>query len=94
MKDKEPHKPGIKLADICVNANLPMIYVADIFKVTRMSVHSWFRGHYIREKNVNKINKFIYLVESDLRSGLLPATNSLMAKNYLQEHIKNNLVNY
>jgi hypothetical protein len=93
LKNDAFHKPGVKLADVCVSANLPMVYVADAFKVSRMSVHSWFRGQYIREKNVNKIQKFIRLVKSDLDIGLLPAPNMNIAKHYLQNHIKDNLMN-
>ena len=39
---------GIQLAKTCVRAHLPSVYVADTFNVTRMSIHSWFRGGAVR----------------------------------------------
>ena len=87
------NKPGIQLANVCVHANLPLINVAEIFQVSRMTVHSWFRGKYIREKNVRKIEKFIQIIEWDTEIGLLPASNPRQAKLYLEKNIKEHFIN-
>lgn len=50
---------GVQLAKACVNADLPITEVAKVFEVSRMTIHSWFRGSPIRDKNCIKIKKFI-----------------------------------
>ena len=50
---------GVQLAKACVNADLPATEVAKVFKVSRMTIHSWFRGSPIRDKNCIKIKKFL-----------------------------------
>lgn len=79
----DPERIGVQLAKICIKANLPATYVAKAFGVSRMSIHSWFRGKYVREKNYNKIVDFIKTVKYDLKTGYLPAKNSKFAKVYL-----------
>ena len=64
-------KIGVKLAKVCVKANLPSLYVAKTFGVSRMTIHSWFRGSPVRDKNNTKIEKFIALVEEKAASGSL-----------------------
>jgi len=80
----DPERIGVQLARICVRANLPATHVAKAFGVSRMSIHSWFRGKYVREKNYTKIKNFIKTVEDDLKTGHLPAKTSKFAKVYLE----------
>jgi hypothetical protein len=70
-----------------VKANLPTSYVAKAFNVSRMSIHSWFRGQYVREKNYEKIAKFIELVKLDLDNGRLPAMSLNEAKNFIDAKV-------
>jgi len=79
---------GVQLAKICVKSNLPTMYVADSFNVSRMSIHNWFRGNYIRQKNIKKIEKFINLIEEGLADGILPAINFPEAREYLESAVK------
>jgi hypothetical protein len=76
---------GTQLAKICIEANLPAIYLAKVLKVSRMTIHSWFRGSPIRHKNSKLIESFIKTLETDLEQGKLPAKNILQAKEYLKE---------
>lgn len=76
---------GIQLAKVCIEANLPAIYLAKVLKVSRMTIHSWFRGSPIRHKNSKVIESFIKILETDLEQGRLPAKNILQAKEYLKE---------
>jgi len=48
-----------------------------------MSIHNWFRGQYVREKNYERIAKFIGQVDKALERGILPAPTMKVAKNYL-----------
>jgi hypothetical protein len=48
-----------------------------------MSIHSWFRGQYVREKNYERIVKFIEKINQGLDKGILPAPDMTVAKNYL-----------
>jgi uncharacterized protein (DUF608 family) len=52
-----------------------------------MSIHSWFRGQYVREKNYEKIAKFIELVKLDLDNGRLPAMSLNEAKNFIDAKV-------
>ena len=87
VKQQDPNKTGIALARACIDANLPAKYVAVALKVTRMTLHSWFRGKPIREKNRLIAEVFTDLVESDTAKGILPAKNTLHAKEYIEEMI-------
>jgi hypothetical protein len=79
----DPTRIGVQLGKVCVKANLPTTYVAKTFNVSRMSIHSWFRGQYVRDKNYQRISKFIEHVNSALETGVLPAPDMKIAKNYL-----------
>jgi hypothetical protein len=78
---------GVQLARACVAANLPTSYVADAFKVSRMSIHSWFRGQYVRDKNYTKIENFISIVNKGLSDGELPAFNNAAAKDFVSSKV-------
>ena len=87
LNKSNPNKAGIALAQACVTANLPAKYVAYALEVTRMTVFSWFRGGYIRHKNLLKIEAITDLIESDIAKGILPAKNNAEAKAYLEEMV-------
>ena len=80
-----PNRAGIALAQACVTANLPAKYVAYALDVTRMTVFSWFRGGYIRQKNLVKVEAMTDLIEADLIKKVLPAKTTAEAKAYLEE---------
>jgi len=67
----DPTRIGVQLGKVCVKANLPTSYVAEVFDVSRMSIHNWFRGQYVREKNYERIAKFIGQVDKALERGIL-----------------------
>lgn len=83
----ESNSLGVRLARLCVNANLPATYVAVALETTRTTVYSWFRGQGIRESKHNLIQTFIELVETDMASGVLPARTTLDAKRYIEQMI-------
>ena len=83
LSKADPTRVGVQLGKVCVKANLPTSYVAEAFNVSRMSIHSWFRGQYVREKNYERIVKFIDKVNQGLDKGILPAPNMTVAKDYL-----------
>ena len=84
LNKADPTRIGVQLGKVCVKANLPTSYVAEVFDVSRMSIHSWFRGQYVREKNYEKITKFIELVKLDLDKGTLPAMSMKDAKKFIE----------
>ena len=75
---------GIRLARLCVEANLPVAYVAPALEVSRNTVHSWFRGRVMHEHKRKIVEAFMYLVEQDMRNGILPASNLKKAKTYVE----------
>jgi len=87
LEKSNPNRAGIALAYACVAGNLPAKYVAYALDVTRMTVFSWFRGSYIRHKNLLKVEAITELIESDTAKGILPATSNAQAKAYLEEMV-------
>ena len=81
------YRLGVDLAKVCVKANLPSAYIAQVFDVTRATTHTWFRGGAIRFKKRQRIETFIALVEEDLKKGILPCKNLRDAKAYLRDMI-------
>ena len=91
LQKADPTRIGVQLGKICVKANLPTTYVAEAFNVSRMSIHSWFRGQYVREKNYEKINKFIGLVNKGLDKGVLPAMTLKQAEEFINTKVIDNI---
>jgi hypothetical protein len=79
---------GQNLARICVEANLPASYVCKVFGISRMALHTWFRGGPIRNKRMNTVDAFISLINKDLKAGMLPAKNLKEAKAYIEDMLK------
>jgi len=79
---------GQVLAKVCVEANLPASYVHKVFGISRMALHTWFRGGPIRAKRMKMVDAFIGLVDQDLKSGVLPAKNLKEAKAYIEDMLK------
>lgn len=76
---------GTELARVCVRANLPTQHLASVFGVSRMTIHSWFRGKPIRSARHGAIESFMNKVEDDIKTGILPAINLKKAKVYLAQ---------
>lgn len=54
---------GVKLAKLCVKADVPPIEVAEKCNVSRLTVYTWFRGGAIRNRNLEKIKILIKELE-------------------------------
>lgn len=81
---QDPDMLGTRLALSCVEANLPAVHVAEALGVSRMTIHSWFRGSPLRYNNAKRVGQFIIKIREDLDNGTLPAQNSVAAKTYLK----------
>ena len=79
---------GQILAKTCVEANLPASYVCKVFGISRMALHTWFRGGPIRTRRMKTVEAFIRLVEQDLEAGMLPAKNLKEAKVYIEDMLR------
>jgi len=75
----------VQLGRICVEANLPALYVSKVLQVSKTTIYAWFRGQYIREEKRKVIEAFINLVKTDMQEGSLPAKNIIDAKMYLAD---------
>ena len=78
---------GVRLARLCVDANLPATYVARALEVSPMTIYKWFRGTGVRENKRKTVEVFMDLVRQDLEAQLLPATNTASAKEYIRNMI-------
>ena len=84
LTNADSERVGVQLARVCVDARLPAASVADFFGVSRMAVHKWFRGQYIREEKCIKIQKFITKVKEDLtKEDVFPAEKIISDITYL-----------
>ena len=82
-----PDNLGIVLAKTCVKANIPLKLVAKAFGVSRMTVHTWFRGGEIRQGRKQLIVAFLKVVEEDTARGVLPLADFKSAKEYIHDLI-------
>lgn len=93
LNNLDEEKLGVRLAKACVNADLPIIEVAKVFGVSRMTIHSWFRGSPVREKNAIKIKQFLKALEEAWETQLenntdeLPISEMGKAKSFLEVNI-------
>lgn len=78
---------GVKLAKACIDANLPASYVATAFDVSRMTIHSWFRGKPLRDNNATLAKKFIAIIEEGTQAGELPALKLSQARDFIEKSI-------
>jgi len=76
---------GVRLARVCVKANLGTAHVAAAFEVSRATIHTWFRGGDIKPRRHKLVETFITLVEEDMVAGDLPVSNSKQSKHYIEE---------
>ena len=83
LRDADPTRLGVQLGRLCVDANLPAVYVSNVLDVSKTTVYAWFRGQYIREQKRKTVEAFMSLVQQDMEAGALPAKTPLDAKIYL-----------
>jgi hypothetical protein len=84
LKEGDSSLLGVQLGRLCVEANLPVAYVAEALEVSRNTVHLWFRGQVMNETKRKVVGAFMYLVEEDMKNGVLPAINIKHAKSYIE----------
>ena len=93
LNNFDAERLGEQLAKACVNADLPATEVAKVFNVSRMTIHSWFRGSPIRDKNCTKIKKFLKALNEawdeqfSNHTDVLPLSHMTLAKNFLDTKI-------
>jgi len=64
---------GVQLAKACVNADLPITEVAKIFKVSRMTMHSWLND--------------VWTEQFENQTEELPLADQKLAKAFLENNI-------
>jgi hypothetical protein len=87
LRDADPTRLGVQLGRLCVDANLPALYVAKVLTVSKTTIYAWFRGQYIREQKRKTVEAFMTLLQKDMEVGALPAKNILDAKMYLSRMV-------
>lgn len=87
LQTMNPDNLGVQMAKLCVKANLPTLYVARKVGVSRFTIHSWFRGQEIRDKNKVRVIKLIEEVNKGFSDGHLPAPTLSIAQQYLDSII-------
>ena len=85
LRDADAGRLGVQLGRLCVEANLPALYVSKVLQVSKTTIYAWFRGQYIREEKRKVIEAFMNLVNTDMQEGKLPAKNIIDAKMYLAD---------
>ena len=83
LPNLDTSRNGVRLAKLCVDANLPAVYIATLLGVTRMTMYSWFRGKPTRDKNSQVIDELIMLINKGIEDNVLPATDMYGAWEYL-----------
>lgn len=68
----DPNNTGVRLAKLCVDAHFSVTEVAKYLKVSRMTVHTWFKGGKISKDNIVIVKDFMNMIESGFEVGVLP----------------------
>tara|TARA_R100000742_G_C4179668_1_gene15221 strand:- start:146 stop:487 length:342 start_codon:yes stop_codon:yes gene_type:complete len=97
LNNLDGDRMGVQLAKACVNADLPITEVAKVFGVSRMTLHNWFRGAPIRDKNTQKIKAFLVALNQvwtdqfENHTEELPLSHQKLAKEFLETRIVSKL---
>ena len=78
---------GVQFGKICVKANLPPSPISKVLGVSRMSVYGWFRGRPIRNKNIDKVEKLIEIINRYIESGDLPVPSTIDAQKFIDDKL-------
>jgi hypothetical protein len=78
---------GISMARACVDANIPLKLIARYFDVSRMTVHTWFRGGPIRPGRIPMVRSLLANIKEDTARGTLPLADFKKAKQYIYKLI-------
>ena len=84
LQDGDSTLLGVRLGRLCVEANLPISYVAPALEVSKNTVHLWFRGRVMNEQRRKVVEAFMHLVEQDMKDSVLPARSMKHAKTYIE----------
>lgn len=79
---------GVKLARACIKANLPLNAVSKLLGVSRMTVHTWFRGGDMHPKSADMVRTLLKVIEVDTARGALPLADFKEARAYVREFFK------
>lgn len=85
LSKQDESKLGIRLARLCVRANLPAAYAAVALETSPTTVYGWFRGRGIREQKYKIVEVLIDFLNEGLLSGRLPVNSNEDAKAYIKE---------
>lgn len=83
LNSLNPDNLGVQLAKLCVRANLPTLYIARKLGVSRFTIHSWFRGQYIRKTNKVKVESLMKELDKGFAENKFPMITLSLAKQYL-----------
>ena len=85
LDESEDDSLGVRLARVCVRANLPATYVASALGTTRLTIYSWFRGRQIRTKSRKSVQDFISLIKQAINEDRLPAADQETVRKFIEE---------
>jgi hypothetical protein len=74
---------GARLGRACVDAHICASHVALVMDVSRMTVHSWFRGNNVRLRYREAIEALIVTIKRDTEARVLPAHNLATSREYV-----------
>jgi AcrR family transcriptional regulator len=77
----------VQLGRLCVKANLPPKLIASALGVSRMSVYSWFRGKPIRDRNIDKVEKLMDVINEYFEAQQLPVSSTIDAKIFIDTKV-------
>lgn len=81
----KPDSIGKQLGRFCLANNLPMAYINQLLGVSRMTLHSWFRGSGIRGRHAADVRRLLEFLEQEVEDGRLPATDQHDGKAFLED---------
>ena len=88
LEKTESLSEGVELAKLCVQAKLPIIYLASALGVSRWTLHKWFRGENIHPRNLKKVERASTTIRNALKKGDLPSLSRHKAISFVNLNIK------
>lgn len=82
--NSSPDSVGKLLGRTCLKLNLPMSYIHELLGVSRMTLHSWYRGSGIRKRHESKVDDLLKILEEQTASGRLPAKDLQDGKDFIE----------
>ena len=88
LASTDKQSPGINLGKACINAQLPIMHLAEALNVSRWTLHKWFRGENVASRFKADVESAYEAINTALQNNILPARERAESKKFIEENIR------